>query len=66
MLHGNPSDEDLAALTVVLCAVTRHLTAAPVRPVVPRAGWEDTRRGRSWSTGSWRAASRGWGRGSRA
>ncbi|WP_406475426.1 acyl-CoA carboxylase subunit epsilon [Streptomyces sp. NBC_01615] len=65
VLHGNPGNEDLAVLTVVLRAATRHLAAVPDRPSALRADWGDAQHSRCWSAGSWRAASRGWERGNR-
>ncbi|MGW1166392.1 acyl-CoA carboxylase subunit epsilon [Streptomyces sp. NPDC002550] len=60
VLHGNPSHEDLAVLTVVLRAVTRRAAAVPADPGPSRAGWGRAEEGPCRSAGSWRAGSRGW------
>ncbi|MGX5185484.1 acyl-CoA carboxylase subunit epsilon [Streptomyces avermitilis] len=65
VLHGNPSNEDLAVLTVVLRAARQRLAAVPDRPGALRAGWGDAQQSRCWSAGSWRTGSRGWERGER-
>jgi hypothetical protein len=52
VVRGEADTEELAALSVVLLAVARHLAALPPAPPVQRAGWRRTHH----PTGSWRVA----------
>ncbi|WP_328535166.1 acyl-CoA carboxylase subunit epsilon [Streptomyces sp. NBC_00344] len=56
VLHGNPSNEDLAVLLVVLHATAQRPTATPDRSPTPKADWADRRQGPNPPAGSWRTA----------
>ncbi|WP_399000901.1 acyl-CoA carboxylase epsilon subunit [Streptomyces sp. CBMA152] len=65
MLHGNPNDEELALLVLVLRGMALNRAAVPNRPGTTTAGWGETQQVGHWSAGSWRVRSRGMERGSR-